>query len=91
MKEENFENEVFKELWDTESRRMTAELREELEAFKTLHLEEQSHPDPRLHQVTSFVKSAIRIAGYCFLPFNLVVSVILLILSEIVGIVEELV
>ena len=51
----------------------------------------QELPDARKHQIISFIKSGIRILGYCFIPFNLVVSAILLILSEIVGIIEELV
>ena len=48
-------------------------------------------PDQRLHQVISFIKSGIRILGYILLPFHLVASVIFLILSEVVGIIEELV
>ena len=50
-----------------------------------------NYPDAKKHQLVSFIKSGIRILGYCFIPFNLVVSAILLILSEIVGIIEELV
>ena len=49
------------------------------------------YPDPDKHQIVSFIKSGIRIAGYIFLPFNLVIATILLILSEVVGIIEELV
>ena len=49
------------------------------------------HPDAKKHQMVSFIKSGIRILGYGLLPFNLVASVIFLILSEIVGIIEELV
>jgi len=48
-------------------------------------------PDAKKHQIISFIKSGIRILGYGLLPFNLVASVIFLILSEIVGIIEELV
>lgn len=48
-------------------------------------------PDASKHQIVSFVKSTIRIIGYCFLPFSLITATILLILSEVVGIVEELV
>ena len=48
-------------------------------------------PDPKLHQIISFVKSGIRILGYIFIPFNLGVAVTLLIVSEAVGIIEELV
>lgn len=49
------------------------------------------YPDAKKHQAISFIKSGIRILGYCFIPFNLMFATILLILSEIVGIVEELV
>ena len=48
-------------------------------------------PDPKLHQQISFFKSSIRIIGYAFLPFSLEVATIVLILSEVIGIVEELV
>ena len=48
-------------------------------------------PNPKLHQIVSFIKSGIRILGYGFLVINLPIAVILLILSEIVGIIEELV
>ena len=48
-------------------------------------------PDPRLHQIISFVKSGIRILGYIFIPFNVDVAVTLLIVSEAVGILEEMV
>ncbi len=48
-------------------------------------------PDQKWHRRVSFIKSGIRILGYVFLPFNLAVSIILLVLSEAVGIVEELV
>ena len=50
-----------------------------------------NQPDPLLHQRLSFVKSGIRIVGYAFLPFNLLIAAGVLILSEVVGIVEELV
>ena len=53
--------------------------------------EYQHYPDARMHQIISFIKSGIRILGYSFIPFSLVTATILLILSEIVGIVEELV
>jgi hypothetical protein len=48
-------------------------------------------PDPKLHQQISFIKSGIRILGYFLLPFNLLLGAGVLILSEIVGIYEELV
>ena len=48
-------------------------------------------PDPKLHQRISFIKSGIRILGYGLIPFSLIWATIILILSEVVGIVEELV
>ena len=48
-------------------------------------------PDPKLHQIISFVKSGIRILGYVFIPFDLGAAVALLVVSEGIGIVEELV
>ena len=48
-------------------------------------------PDPKLHQIISFVTSGIRILGYMFIPWNIGVAVTLLVVSEAVGIVEELV
>jgi hypothetical protein len=49
------------------------------------------HPDPKKHQLVSFAKSAIRIAGYALLPFNIVLATFVLVISELVGIFEELV
>ncbi len=48
-------------------------------------------PDARKHQIVSFIKSGIRIVGYCFLPFSLEIAAIILIFSEAIGIYEELV
>ena len=48
-------------------------------------------PDPKKHQLISFVKSGVRILGYMFIPFNISVAVTLLIVSEAVGILEEMV
>ena len=51
----------------------------------------QDHPDAKKHQIVSFVKSGIRILGYIFLPFNLYIAMGILLISEVIGIVEELV
>ena len=51
----------------------------------------QQLPDAKKHQQISFVKSGIRILGYIFIPFDLGVAVTLLVVSEVVGIIEELV
>jgi hypothetical protein len=48
-------------------------------------------PDQKWHRRISFIKSGIRIVGYVFIPFNLVAATTLLVVSEVVGIVEELV
>ena len=48
-------------------------------------------PDPKKHQLISFIKSGIRILGYIFIPFNIDVAVTLLVVSEAVGILEEMV
>ena len=51
----------------------------------------QEHPDAKKHQIVSFIKSGVRIIGYCFIPFNLVTAAIILVASEVIGIIEELV
>ena len=48
-------------------------------------------PDQKWHRINSFIKSGIRIVGYGFIPFNLLFATVLLVLSEAVGILEELV
>jgi hypothetical protein len=48
-------------------------------------------PNQKWHKIISFIKSGVRIVGYAFIPFNLVVATIILIFSEVIGIIEELV
>jgi len=48
-------------------------------------------PNQKWHKIISFIKSGIRIIGYGFIPFNLVIATGVLILSEVIGIIEELV
>jgi hypothetical protein len=50
-----------------------------------------THPDPKKHQVISFVKSFVRIVGYMCLPTNIAIATGLLIFSELIGILEEIV
>ena len=52
---------------------------------------EPKHPDPKLHQSVSFLKSAVRISGYVALFWSISLGAIILIISEAIGIVEELV
>tara|TARA_R100001594_G_scaffold64135_1_gene98426 strand:+ start:27 stop:197 length:171 start_codon:yes stop_codon:yes gene_type:complete len=49
------------------------------------------YPDAKKHQLVSFVKSGIRILGYLLIPFDIGAAVALLVVSEAVGILEELV
>lgn len=51
----------------------------------------QQLPDAYWHQKISFVKSALRLAGYGLLLYSLPIAVGVLILSELIGIIEELV
>ena len=48
-------------------------------------------PDQKWHRRISFMKSGIRIAGYALIPFNLIAATVVLVVSEVVGIIEELV
>ena len=48
-------------------------------------------PNQKWHRYVSFMKSGVRILGYALLPFNLGWAVTFLILSEGIGIIEELV
>ncbi len=59
------------------------------EDFKEIDIDKM--PNQKWHQIVSFIKSGVRIIGYCFIPFSLIIASVLLIVSEIIGIVEELV
>jgi len=48
-------------------------------------------PNQKWHKVVSFIKSGVRIVGYGFIPFNLTIACLVLILSEVIGIIEEMV
>lgn len=48
-------------------------------------------PNQKWHKIISFIKSGVRILGYAIIPFDLVIATGVLILSEVIGIVEELV
>jgi|TARA_B100001094_G_scaffold285139_1_gene299087 hypothetical protein len=51
----------------------------------------ENMPNQKRHQIVSFIKSGIRLGGYFLLLFNLEVAVGILILSEMIGVIEELV
>ena len=61
------------------------------ERLNEIGKEMTGYPDAKKHQIVSFVKSGIRIVGYCLIPFNLFAAALVLVLSEVVGIMEELV
>ena len=48
-------------------------------------------PNQKWHQIISFIKSGIRLVGYGLLLYSVPIGVGLLILSELIGIIEELV
>ena len=48
-------------------------------------------PNQKWHQIVSFIKSGVRIVAYVLLPFDLVIGAGVLVVSELVGIWEELV
>lgn len=59
--------------------------------YKDTKVKKQELPDAKKHQIISFIKSGVRILGYGLIPFNLVLATGILIFSEIIGIIEELV
>ena len=59
--------------------------------YKDTKIKKQELPDARKHQIISFIKSGVRILGYGLLVINLPIAVSVLILSEVIGIIEELV
>jgi hypothetical protein len=52
---------------------------------------ETQYPDAKKHQIASFIKSAVRIGGYALIPIDLFAATVVLIVSEVIGIMEELV
>ena len=50
-----------------------------------------NQPDPKMHQIVSFVKSGALIVGYALILIDINMAVSTLVLSEVIGIVEELV
>ena len=48
-------------------------------------------PNQKWHQIVSFIKSGFRLVGYGLLLYSVPIAVGVLILSELIGIIEELV
>ena len=72
-------------LMDREGRKISQDY-----TVKPIQLEKY-YPDAKKHQIVSFIKSGIRILGYVLIPFDILWAAGILILSEVVGIIEELV
>ena len=80
------EKEILNELYDREGR---------YSKIKAVKVKPQKkltdYPDAKKHQLVSFIKSIIRIFGYTLIPFDLVWAASVLVVSEFIGIIEELV
>ena len=89
----NFIQEVEQDLYDVEARKLrndeyTLNRQSKLKTPK----EPVNYPDAKKHQIVSFIKSGVRIAGYVLLAADMLVAcAVVLILSEVIGIYEELV
>ena len=86
------EQRLLDELYDRESRTVRNE--DYLLDRMNIHQKSQqalNYPDAKKHQLVSFIKSAIRILGYVAIPIDMALAAGILVVSEIVGIVEELV
>jgi len=92
MVKNSTEKEILESLQDRESRRVTrAHYLLDQEATKASPQQPQNYPDAKKHQLVSFIKSGIRILGYVLIPFDILWAAGILVLSEAVGIIEELV
>ncbi len=49
------------------------------------------YPDADKHFWASMTKCVIRVGGYCLLLFNIELAMAILVISEVIGIIEELV
>ena len=81
------EQRLLDELYNRDSRIVTGDKLLSTDKPSTL----QDYPDAKKHQIVSFIKSGIRILGYILIPFDLFWAAGILVLSEVVGIIEELV
>ena len=50
-----------------------------------------NYPNPDKHFWASITKSVIRVAGYCIIPLDINLAAGILVLSEVIGIIEEMV
>ena len=82
------EQRLLDELYDRDSREDY--LLNRVSNFRT-PTEPANYPDAKKHQTVSFIKSGIRILGYTLITFDLLWAAGILVVSELVGIIEELV
>ena len=69
----------------------SGKLRMSKDLMNSRHEHFKHMPNQRWHKIISFIKSGVRLIGYVFIPFDLMVATMILIISEVIGIVEELV
>ena len=89
----NLEQEVMQDLYDVESRKLrNDEYTFDRQSKPKTPTQPMNYPDAKKHQIVSFIKSGVRIAGYVLLAADMLVAcAVVLILSEAIGIYEELV
>jgi hypothetical protein len=61
------------------------------EVYNSFKQEVNNYPDAKKHQIVSFIKSGIRLIGYALLFIDIPAAAIVLIASEAVGVLEELI
>ena len=60
-------------------------------SVKNSNMKINKHPDPKKHLIASLIKSLVRLLGYFTLWYDIGIAATLLVLSEMIGIGEELV
>ena len=61
------------------------------EVYDSFKEQVNNYPDAKKHQIISFIKSGVRMIGYTFLFFDITMAAVILIASEAIGVLEELV
>lgn len=69
----------------------TATVKEILPTSTKLSKVKQQPPYSKVRQISSFIKSCIRILGYVLLPMDIFAATIILVVSAAMGILEELI
>ena len=94
MVNKDLEKEILDQLKDPESRRVILDEylfdQQEYSSAGPTSKYPANYSTSKIKNYLSCTKGLLRVVGYGFLIFNLEISAILLILSEIVGVIEEL-